>query len=274
MASSPPVETLQLFEAYREMGDATAREQLVVKHVPLVRSLCRRFHSSAEQREDLFQIGMIGLLNAIEKFDPNYGTSFVSLAIPKVLGAISNHLRDHGNLLKVPRPLVEHRMTVNKVSGALACRLGHWPTVAELAEACGLSEGDVCEALTFGQTGEPRSLDEEMEYEDTDRRVTLYEQVSCKDDEFGPLIDRLTLATAQDYLPPRERLILELRFYKDMSQRQIAGRIGISQMHVSRLERKALRILRGVLKRSSAPPGSTAEDSSSPDSETAEIVPK
>ena len=201
-------------------------------------------------RDPLFQIGMIGLLNAIEKFDPNYGTSFVSLAIPKVLGAISNHLRDHGNLLKVPRPLVEHKMTVNKVAGLLACQLGHWPSVAELAEASGLSEGDVCEALTFGQTGEPRSLDAELEYEDMDRSVTLYEQVSRKEDEFGKLIDRMTLANALDHLPPRERLILQLRFYKDMSQRRIAERIGISQMHVSRLERKALRMLRGVLKRS------------------------
>ena len=103
MVTTTATGTLQLLAAYRDGGDARAREQLVVNYMPLVRSLCRRFHSSREPQDDLFQTGMVGLLNAIAKFDPDRGTSFASLAIPEVLGAILNHLRDHGSLMKVPR---------------------------------------------------------------------------------------------------------------------------------------------------------------------------
>ena len=244
-------DTTELLEAYRINSDARAREQLVVNYVPLVRSLCRRFRSSREPQEDLFQVGVIGLLNAIEKFDPDRGASFSSLAIPEILGAILNFLRDHGSLLKIPRTLRKNKLAVDKISDNLACSLGHWPTVAEVAEACDLSEKEVYEATELGRVGDPRSLDEKLESEDSHGCVTLSEYVGYEDDEFDLSLDRLTLSIALDTLPPRERTILRLRFYGELSQRQIADLIDISQMHVSRLERSALHKLRVALQRSS-----------------------
>ncbi len=251
MVSTTGTEITQLLEIYRRTGDISAREKVVTNYVPLVRRLCRRFRNSREPQEDLFQIGMIGLLNAIEKFDPTRGTSFSSLAIPEVLGAILNYLRDHGSLIKVPRTLRRNKLTIDKVSESLASSLGRWPTVTELAQACDLSEQEVYEATELGRIGDPRSLDESVESEDLDGTVTLSEYLGCEDDQFDLSLDRLTLATALDALPPREKLILKLRFYREMSQRQIAERIQISQMHVSRLERSALQKLRAVLQQRS-----------------------
>ena len=247
MASASAVETTELLEAYRTHADTGAREQLVANYLPLVRSLCRRFRNSREPQEDLFQVGVIGLLNAIEKFDPQRGTSFSSLAIPEILGAILNFFRDHGSLLKIPRALRKNKLAVDKASENLACTLGRWPRVHELAEACELSEEQVGEAAALGRAGELRSLDERLERGDSDGG-TLSEYVGCEDDGFELSLDRLTLANALGTLNPREKAILRLRFYNEMSQRQIAEQIDISQMHVSRLERAALNKLRVVLR--------------------------
>ena len=252
MVTTSAAETLKLLECYRTTSDVSAREQLVTNYVPLVRRLCRRFRTSREPQEDLFQIGMIGLLNAIEKFDPERGTSFSSLAIPEILGAILNYLRDHGSLIKVPRTLRRNKLTIDKVSESLASSLGRWPNAAELAEACDLTDREIADATELGRIGDPRSLDENVESDDTDGSVTLAEYVGKVDTGFDLSLDRLTLATALDTLPIREKNILTLRFYKGMSQRQIADRIDISQMHVSRLERGALQKLRLVLQKSSA----------------------
>ncbi len=253
--------TLKLLEAYRETRDSTARETLVSNYAPLVRRLCRRFRTSREPQEDLFQIGMIGLLNAIEKFDPERGASFSSLAIPEVLGAILNYLRDHGSLIKVPRTLRRNKLTIDKMAESLASSLGRWPTVEELAEACDLTLENINAASELGRIGDPRSLDENVETDDSDGSVTLSEYIGAVDAGFDRSLDRLTLATALDTLPAREKMILRLRFYRGMSQRQIAQRIQISQMHVSRLERGALQKLRVVLQRSTAAlnaPGKTS----------------
>ena len=252
MVSASVAKTIQLLEDYRDTGDAGAREQLAVNYMPLVRTLCRRFHTSKEPQEDLFQIGMIGLLNAIEKFDPERGTSFSSLAIPEVLGAILNYLRDHGSLIKVPRTLRRNKLTIDKISESLASSLGRWPNIQEVAEASELTIEEINQATELGRIGDPRSLDENVESEDADGSVTLSEYVGAIDTAFDLSLDRLTLATALDTLPDREKTILQLRFYRSMSQRQIAERISISQMHVSRLERAALQKLRVVLQRNSA----------------------
>ncbi|MCH7625943.1 MAG: sigma-70 family RNA polymerase sigma factor [Chloroflexi bacterium] len=250
--SSSAKQTLKLLEVYRETSDPDAREQLVTNYVPLVRRLCRRFRTSREPQEDLFQIGMIGLLNAIEKFDPERGTSFSSLAIPEVLGAILNYLRDHGSLIKIPRTLRRNKLTLDKMAENLASSLGRWPTMSELSEACDLSEAEINAATELGRIGDPRSLDESVDSDDSEGSATLAEYVGTIDQEFDLSLDRLTLATALDTLPDREKNILQLRFYKGMSQRQIAEQIEISQMHVSRLERAALQKLRGVLQKNSA----------------------
>ena len=263
MARIAGAETRELLDRYRRTGDVDARGRLVSNYVPLVKSLCRRFDSAREPQEDLFQVGVIGLLNAIEKFDSERGNSFSSLAIPEVLGSILNHLRDHGSLLKVPRSLRRNKLVIDKVSEKLTSTLGRWPTVAELAESCELSKEEVQAAFVLGRIGEPRSLDESFNSEDADDAVTLSEYVGHEDQEFDLSLDRLTLATALDTLPHREKRILKLRFLRELSQRQIAERIDISQMHVSRLERSALRKLKLVLQRSSAALSSGGQDTGS-----------
>ncbi|MCH8206216.1 MAG: sigma-70 family RNA polymerase sigma factor [Chloroflexi bacterium] len=247
MARTYRSDSLRLLAVYKQTGDPQAREQLAVNYMPLVRSLCRRFQPSREPQEDLFQVGMIGLLHAIEKFDMERGTSFSSLAIPGILGAILNYLRDHGSLIKLPRTVRRNKLTLDRASESLACSLGHWPTPSELAEACDLSEDEVHEAAKLGRIGDPRSLDEHLESSNSDEGATLAEYIGQHDRELDLSLDRLALATALDTLPTREKTILKLRFYKEMSQREVAERIDMSQMHVSRLERNALRKLRQVL---------------------------
>ena len=159
--------------AYRQFRDMQARDRLVVNYIPLVRRLSNRYRGAIEPPEDLFQVGMIGLLNTIEKFDPSYGTSFSSLAIPEIRGAILNHLRDHGSLIKIPRALKQKKLAVDKVTEAPAPRIGRWPTVGELAQACDLAEEDVNAAMNLGRTGDPRSLDEDLGNDDGEGCATL-----------------------------------------------------------------------------------------------------
>jgi RNA polymerase sigma-B factor len=240
-------QTLRLLETYNESGDVRARDELVANYAPLVRRMCKKFRASSETQEDLFQVGVIGLLRAIERFDPGYNTSFASLAIPEVLGAILNHLRDHGSLIKMPRALRQKMLSADRVAGMLAVRLGRWPTVAELAEECHLTEDEIYDALELGYTGEPRSLDETVEGEDGDSSLSLSDTVGREDIEFDVSLNRLTLAAALSSLPARERKIVILRYYGGMSQVQTARRIKVSQMHVSRLERGALSKLRLII---------------------------
>ena len=237
-------ETLRLLQAYGETRDTYAREQLVTNYIPLVRSLCSRFRSSREPQEDLFQVGIIGLLNAIEKFDFSYGVAFSTLAVPEVMGSILNYLRDHGSIIKVPRALRQKKLKIFRESEKLALWLGRWPTVPELALSCGLSEREVCDAMELARTGEPRSLDERLETDDGDGWITLADLVGREETQYVHSLDRMTLTEALDKLPPRERMIITLRFYRGMSQKQTAERVDISQMHVSRLERGALTKLR------------------------------
>ena len=268
MATNSAAETIELLDKYRASGDPSAREQLVVNYVPLVRSICRRFRSSREPQEDLFQVGMIGLLNAIGKFDPARGSSFSSLAIPEVLGAILNYLRDHGSLLKVPRNIRKNKLTIDKVSDSMATALGRWPTTSELAEACELTQQQVVDAIELGRIGDPRSLDESFERDDDSDGGTLSEYVGYEDRGFNLSLDKLTLATALDTLPQREKAILKLRFYKELSQRQIADLMGISQMHVSRLERGALQKLKVVLQHRSAALNAPGRETAKSDKQT------
>ena len=244
MASATADKTLRLLQVYRETNDPRAREQVAASYAPLVRRLCSRFRGSKEPQEDLFQVGMIGLLNAIEKFDPGYGASFSSLAIPVVHGSILNYLRDHGSLIKVPRALRRNKLAVDKASERLTARLGRWPTVAELAQECELSVANVNATMELASTWEPRSLDEGMESDDGDGTVTLSDLLGHEDKEYNMSLGRMTVEAALSTLPVRERTILTLRYYQELPQRQVARRMDISQMHVSRLERKALLKLR------------------------------
>ncbi len=167
---------------------SSPREQIVSSYGPLVRRLSRRFWASKEPPEDLFQIGVIGLLRAIDKFDPSRGSSFASLAIPgilgSILGSILNYLRDHGGPCKVPRALRSNMLAVRRASERLASQLGRWPTEAELAESCHLTERQVRDALEFGRTVDARSLDQMLGGDDGDGSGTLSERLGGEDAQF------------------------------------------------------------------------------------------
>ena len=233
---------------FRQAGNTQDRDKVVSKYMPLVRGIANRFRRSREPQEDLVQIGVVGLLNAIDKFDPRRGSRFASLAMPEVLGAILNHLRDHGSLIKAPRDLRRNRIALSKAADMLATCLGRLPTVAELADECGLSEDDVDETKKFARAVDTRSLDAAIQPEAEGGDTTTLDLLGAKDKEYEASLNRITLETALDGLPIREKTIITLKFYRGMTQRQIAERVALSQMHVSRLERRALLRLRSLVR--------------------------
>ena len=250
-------ENIRLLKAYGQAGDLDARAQLVSNYTPLVRRLCSRFRMSREPQEDLFQVGVIGLLHAIEKFDSSRGSSFSSLVIPEVLGAILNYLRDNENLIKTPRALRRQHLIVQKASERMASRQGRWPTVAELAQECNLSEEDIYDTMEFARNGVPSSLDSSNA---DGSSATLADLLGYEDKRFDLSLDRMTLTAALDTLPDRQKRIVNLRFYRGLSQKQTANLIGVSQMHVSRLERSAMTKLRLVIQNNGVTPRFSGPD--------------
>jgi RNA polymerase sigma-B factor len=236
-----------LLPGLRPAAKTQDRDNLVSSYMPLVRSIVNRFRGSREPLEDLMQIRVVGLLKAIDKFDPGRGVRLASLAIPEVLGAILNHLRDHGSLVKAPRDLRNNRIALARATDMLRACLGRGPTTAELAVECRLSEDDVNENLKFALAADPHSLEATLRPGANDGDSTALEFLGSEDREYEDSLDRITLEAALDGLPLREKTIIALKFYRGMTQRKIAERIGLSQMHVSRLERRALSRLRGLM---------------------------
>jgi len=227
-----------LLRRYHEQGDRAAREQLIERYMSLVRSLARRYASRGEQLDDLIQIGAIGLIKAIDRFDIDRGVELTTYATPNIIGEIKRHFRDHGWAVRVPRGLQELSIQLMRVVEQLTGELSRSPTIAELAEATGASEEDVLEALETGRAYSPLSLSVSSSGDDDE--LDPLESLGDDDHEYEVSEDRAVLEPGLRVLDERERLILQLRFYEGLTQSQIAQRVGISQMHVSRLIRRAL----------------------------------
>lgn len=236
--------TKQLFELYKEFRDLAAYERLVVDHLPLVRRLCKRFNHSGEPMEDLVQIGAIGLLKAIGKYDPARGSDFVAFAIPEIVGEIKNYFRDHGWAVKVPRKLQKQKMAVKRTVEVLTQRLSRSPTIPEIAEATGFSQEEVYDTFELMNYARPLSLDAKLGDNDGRDSYSLLDRCGSVDPQFERLEYRMTLVKAFDSLNEREKAIIGLKFYGSLSQTKVAERLGISQMHVSRLQRSAINKLR------------------------------
>ncbi len=239
--------TKQLLQQYHQSGDMASRERLVEDHLPLVRRLCRRFNHSGEPLEDLFQVGTIGLLKAIEKYNPSRGDNFVAFAVPKIVGEIKNYFRDHGWAVKVPRKLQRQKMVVGRTVESLTQQLGHMPTIPEIAQATGFSEEEVYDTFEVDKCGKPLSLEAEYNGDGTGESSSLMDYLTSEDAEFEKLTDRIALADAFRSLNKREKTIIDLKFYKGLTQANIAEHLRISQMHVSRLQRNALTKLKQIL---------------------------
>jgi RNA polymerase sigma-B factor len=224
------------------------RNELVVAHLNLARYLAVKFANRGEALDDLIQVGTVGLLKAIDRFDLDRGVEFTTYATPTIVGEIKRYFRDKGWAVKVPRRLQELNLAVNRAIEKLNVKLGHSPTVAELAEHLGASEEDVLEAQELGQAYNLLSLDTELNGDGDKKSQTLADYVGQTDSALDLLEDRANLERAFDVLSGRERVILYLRFYESVSQTEIAKRLNVSQMHVSRLQQKALEKLRTFLK--------------------------
>ena len=239
------VKDRDLLRRYHEQGDLAAREQLIERYMSLVRSLARRYASRGEQLDDLVQIGAIGLIKAIDRFDLERGVELTTYATPNIIGEIKRHFRDHGWAVRVPRGLQELSIQLLRVVDRLTAELGHSPTIAELAEATGASEEDVLEALETGRAYSPLSLS--VGSGDDDDELDPLESIGSDDHEYEVSEDRAVLEPGMRVLNERERTILRLRFYEGLTQSQIAQQVGISQMHVSRLIRRALEKVRAEI---------------------------
>jgi RNA polymerase sigma-B factor len=235
-------EERRLFRAYLEQGDLGARERLVERFLPLARQLARRYGAAGEPLDDLVQVASLGLVKAIDRYELDRGTAFSSFAVPTILGEIKRHFRDTGWTVRVPRAIQERRIQVNRAVPVLTGRLGRSPTPAEIAEHIESTAEEVLEALEAAVAYEPVSLDSSPGADEEDE--TWAQAVGFDDPSYELVEYEATLAPAMKALPPRERVILHMRFVEDMTQSQIAEKIGISQMHVSRLIRRALEQMR------------------------------
>ncbi|MFZ0031574.1 MAG: SigB/SigF/SigG family RNA polymerase sigma factor [Candidatus Cybelea sp.] len=223
------------------------RDELVVVHLNLVRFLAVRFANRGEPLDDLVQVGTVGLLKAIDRFDLERGVEFTTYATPTIVGEIKRYFRDKGWAVKVPRRLQELNLAVNRANDKLAVELGRSPTVGELAEHLKAGEDEILEAQELGQAYNLLSLDSEVSGETDKKSQTLADTVGVSDAGLALLEDRANLQRAFEVLTGRERVIIYLRFYESVSQTEIAKRLNVSQMHVSRLQAKALDKLRAVL---------------------------
>src|SRR5579864_6626615 len=227
-----------------EGGDGAAyerlREELVVAHLNLVRFLALKFSNRGESLEDLTQVGMLGLLKAIDRFDTERGVEFTTYATPTIVGEIKRYFRDKGWAVKVPRRLQELNLAVNRAVEKLSVKMGRSPTVGELAEHLGASDEEILEAQELGQAYNLLSLDTELSNEGDKKSQTLADYIGTTDAGLALLEDKANLERAFEVLTGRERVILYLRFYESVSQTEIAKRLNVSQMHVSRLQQKAL----------------------------------
>jgi RNA polymerase sigma-B factor len=232
-----------LLRRYHENGDLHAREQLIEQYMSLVRSLARRYSYRGEQLEDLVQIGAIGLIKAIDRFDVNRGVELTTYATPNIIGEIKRHFRDKGWSVRVPRGLQELNVQLSRLIEQLTVQLGRSPTIAELAKAANVEEEEVLEALESGRAYSSLSLSTGGGGDD-DGDLDPLESIGTEEHAYEVSEDRAVLAPGFRVLDDRERKILHLRFFKGLTQSQIAQQVGISQMHVSRLIRRSLEKIR------------------------------
>ncbi|HZT84885.1 MAG TPA: SigB/SigF/SigG family RNA polymerase sigma factor [Gaiellaceae bacterium] len=235
-----------LLRRYHEDGDLQAREQLIEQYMSLVRSLARRYSYRGEQLEDLVQIGAIGLIKAIDRFDLERGVELTTYATPNIIGEIKRHFRDKGWSVRVPRGLQELNVQLSRLVEQLTVQLGRSPTIPELAKAAGVEEEEVLEALESGRAYTSLSLSIGGGGGDDDDLDPL-ESLGTEEHQYEVSEDRAVLAPGFKALDERERKILQLRFFEGLTQSQIAQQVGISQMHVSRLIRRSLEKIRETI---------------------------
>jgi RNA polymerase sigma-B factor len=237
-------EDRRLLERYHRHGDIAAREALVERFLPLARQLARRYQRGSEPLDDLIQVASLGLLKAIDRFEPDRPTAFSSFAVPTILGELKRHFRDRGWSVRVPRDLQEMSVRVERVTETLARGLGRAPTPAEIAADIGTTTERVLEAREAAGAYRAVSLDRPRD--DDDDGEGIADAFGVEDPGFGLAEAAATVESLMAVLSDREREVLRLRFAEDLTQSEIGARVGVSQMHVSRLIRQAVARLRAA----------------------------
>jgi RNA polymerase sigma-B factor len=237
----PRLDDRILLHRYHRDGDLQARTQLIEQYMSLVRSLARRYASRGEQLDDLVQIGAIGLIKAIDRFDLDRDVELTTYATPNIIGEIKRHFRDRGWAVRVPRGLQELNVRLSRLVDQLTVQLARSPTIAELAVEAGVGEEEVLEALESGRAYSTLSLSAGGGDDDD---LDPLESIGTEEHQYEVSEQRALLAPGFNALGERERRILQLRFFEGLTQSQIAQRVGISQMHVSRLIRRSLETIR------------------------------
>ena len=244
----PREELRELHRRYTDSKDLAdrdrIREQLVASYHDFVHFLARKYANRGEPLDDIVQVGYLGLIKAIERFDPDLGYEFTTFATLTVAGEIKRYFRDKGTAIRFPRRLQELRQSVVRINELMKNELNREPSVTELAERLGVQPDDVVEAMEMGPAYAPMSLDQPIGSGDGGEGRGVADSIGSEDPELDRVEMRDLLNRAMVHLSPRERAIMAMRFYEEMSQSEIARRLGISQMHGSRLQRAALEQLR------------------------------
>ncbi len=253
----PPESADALFARWQRDRDPAAREELVARYLPLAQSLARRYAGSREPIEDLNQVASLGLLGAIDRFQADKGVAFSSFAVPTILGELKRYFRDYGWSVHVPRGAQERALAVEKAQQQLTSAEGGSPSVDALARHLNWSSEQVLEALETGSAHHWVSLDAPSE-DNGEERGTLGETIGSEDRRLTTLEDTMSVLSAAALLPLRERRVLVLRFVEDRTQTEIAVELGISQMQVSRILRRAVETLREMAAAEEPQPDPTA----------------
>lgn len=232
--------THELFRRYKEEGDVEAREKLVMSHMNLVRFLANKFKNRGEPLDDLIQVGYLGLLKAIDRFDPSRGLEFTTYATPTIMGEIKRHFRDKGWSVRVPRRLQELSAKVNQATDVLTTELQRSPKIEEIAEYLDASVDEVLEAMESSSAYSSVPL-EGTGNNDNDDAPSVLDRYATEDSALIFTDDRLIIEEALKGFSPREREVIDLRFLQGMTQIEIAEQLGISQVQVSRLLRRTLK---------------------------------
>jgi RNA polymerase sigma-B factor len=233
--------TRVLFQRYQREGDREAREALIEHYLPLARSVANRYRHTPQPFEDLFQVASMALIKAVDGFDADRGLAFSSYAVPTIIGELKRHFRDTVWALHLPRALKERVLLVERSERELSARLGRPPTVDDLAEATNLTVEEVLDAIEARSAHDTESIEAG---DGDDQRASLAETIGGEDERLELVENRSALSNAMRDLPERDLEILRLRFVEDMTQTEIAERVGVSQMQISRLLRRTLQQLR------------------------------
>lgn len=232
--------TRELFRRFKEEGDMDAREKLVMSHLNLVRFIANKFKNRGEPIDDLIQVGYLGLLKAIDRFDPSRGLEFTTFATPTIMGEIKRHFRDKGWSVRVPRRLQELSAKVNQATDTLTSQLQRSPTIAEIADYLDATVDEVLEAMESSSAYSSVSLEAPSGADDDDT-PSVIDRYATEDSDLAFTDDRIIIEEALASFSPRERDVIEMRFLRGMTQIEIAEKLGISQVQVSRLLRRTLK---------------------------------